>query len=42
MTKSKTLRRYRVLAMGGAKASTHGDLNKPEPEVGIRTFEPAG
>lgn len=38
MTQSTT---FRVLVVGGAKADTHGDLNKPEPEGGNRTFDPA-
>lgn len=41
MTEAKTLQQFRVLVVGGAKAETHGDLNKPEPEGGNRTFDPA-
>jgi hypothetical protein len=41
MTESTT-ELFRILVVGEGKADTHGDLNKPEPEGGNRTFDPAG
>ncbi len=37
----KSDRRFRVVRFGGAKASTNGQFDKPEPEEPVRTYEPS-
>ena len=38
MTTQFNLRNFRILTLGGAKASTNGFLNQPNPEDDGKTF----
>jgi hypothetical protein len=40
MTHQFDLEDVRLLPLGGAKDSTHGDENKPEPEDEETSFQP--